>query len=29
MSASLLYHGWGIVGYRYQRTVYAEGRVMF
>jgi len=29
MSTSLLYHGWGIVGYQYQRTVYAEGTVMF
>jgi transposase len=29
MSTSLLYHGWGIVGYQYQRTVYSEGTVMF
>jgi transposase len=29
MSTSLLYHGWGIVGYRYERTVYTGGRVLF
>jgi transposase len=29
MSTSLLYHGWGIVGYQYQRTAYAEGTVRF
>jgi len=29
MSASGLYHGFGIRGYQYERTVYAEGGVMF
>ena len=29
MSTSLFYHGWGIVGYQYQRTVYVEGTVVF
>jgi len=29
MSTSLLYHGWGVVGYQYQRTIYAEGTVVF
>jgi len=29
MSTSLLYHGWGIVGYEYQRTLYVEGMVIF
>jgi transposase len=29
MSTSLLYHGWGIVGYQYQRTLYVEGKVIF
>jgi hypothetical protein len=29
MSTSLLYHGWGIVGYEYQRTVYTGGTVVF
>jgi transposase len=29
MSASLLYHGFGLVGYTYVRTVYEEGNVIF
>lgn len=29
MSTSLLYHGWGIVGYQYQRALYVEGMVIF
>jgi transposase len=29
MSTSLLYHGFSIRGYRYVRTVYADGEVMF
>lgn len=29
MSTSLLYHAFGIRGYQYQRTDYAEGRVVF
>ena len=29
MSTSLLYHGFGIRGYQYRRTTYAEGTVMF
>lgn len=29
MSTSLLYHAFGIRGYQYQRTDYAEGRVIF
>ena len=29
MSTSLLYHGFGIVGYRYIRTDYREGDVIF
>jgi transposase len=29
MSTSLLYHGFGIVGYRYVRTEYREGAVIF
>jgi transposase len=29
MSTSLLYHGFGIRGYRYVRTEYVEGRVVF
>ena len=29
MSTSLLYHGFGIKGYHYVRTDYAEGRVVF
>lgn len=29
MSTSLLYHGFGIVGYRYIRTEYKEGSVIF
>jgi len=29
MSTSLLYHGFGIVGYRYIRTEYREGAVIF
>lgn len=29
MSTSLLYHAFGIRGYRYRRTDYAEGRVVF
>ena len=29
MSTSLLYHGFGIRGYRYVRTEYAEGEVVF
>ncbi len=29
MSTSLLYHGFGIVGYRYIRTKYREGTVIF
>jgi transposase len=29
MSTSLLYHGFGIVGYRYVRTEYREGDVIF
>ena len=29
MSTSLLYHGWGIVGYQYRRTVYSGGKVVF
>lgn len=29
MSTSLLYHGWGIVGYEYRRTLYVEGMVIF
>lgn len=29
MSTSLLYHGFGIRGYRYQRTYYQEGDVLF
>ena len=29
MSTSLLYHGFGIRGYRYLRTEYVEGSVMF
>ena len=29
MSTSLLYHGWGIKGYRYVRSHYSGGRVVF
>jgi len=29
MSTSLLYHGFGLVGYSYMRTVYREGKVIF
>ena len=29
MSTSLLYHGFGIVGYRYIRTEYREGDIIF
>jgi hypothetical protein len=29
MSTSLLSHGWGIVGYQYQRTSYIQGTVVF
>jgi transposase len=29
MSTSLLYHGFGLVGYTYARTVYEEGKVIF
>jgi transposase len=29
MSTALLYHGWGIVGYQYRRTMYFEGKVLF
>jgi hypothetical protein len=29
MSTSLLYHGFGIRGYRYVRTDYFEGEVVF
>ena len=29
MSTSLLYHGFGIVGYKYVRTDYREGDVIF
>lgn len=29
MSTSLLYHGFGLVGYTYVRTAYEEGRVIF
>jgi transposase len=29
MSTSLLYHGFGIVGYKYVRTDYREGGVIF
>lgn len=29
MSTSLLYHGWGIKGYRYVRSHYNGGRVVF
>lgn len=29
MSTSLLYHGFGIIGYRYDRTDYREGNVIF
>ena len=29
MSTSLLYHGWGLRGYRHQRTEFVEGRIVF
>lgn len=29
MSTSLLYHGWGLRGYRYQRTDYLDGGIVF
>ncbi|OPX94795.1 MAG: hypothetical protein A4E58_02450 [Syntrophorhabdus sp. PtaB.Bin006] len=29
MSTSLLYHGFGLVGYTYVKTVYEEGKVIF
>lgn len=29
MSTSLLYHGWGVRGYRYVRTEYVEGSMVF
>jgi len=29
MSTSLLYHGWGLRGYRYQRTEYHAGGILF
>ena len=29
MSTSLLYHGFGLVGYTYVRTAYEEGKVIF
>jgi len=29
MSTSLLYHGFGLVGYRYVRSTYEEGKVIF
>ncbi len=29
MSTSLLYHGFGLVGYRYVRREFREGRVIF
>ena len=29
MSTSLFYHGFGIVGYRYVRTDYQEGDIIF
>jgi len=29
MSTSLLYHGFGIQGYQYVRTIYREGKIIF
>lgn len=29
MSTSLLYHGFGVTGYRYVRTDYREGDIIF
>ena len=29
MSTSLLYHGWGLKGYHYVRTEYAQGKILF
>lgn len=29
MSTSILYHGFGIRGYKYQRTKYEEGKITF
>lgn len=29
MSTSLLYHAWGLRGYRHQRTEYRDGKVHF
>ena len=29
MSASVLYHGFGIRGYQYERTFYEDGKVTF
>ena len=29
MSTSLLYHGFGVVGYNYIRTDYQEGKIVF
>lgn len=29
MSTSLLYHGFGVVGYRYIRTDYQKGNIIF
>jgi len=29
MSTSILYHGFGIRGYRYERTYFAEGDIVF
>jgi hypothetical protein len=29
MSASLLYHGWGLRGYRYLRSAFTDGRIEF
>lgn len=29
MSTSLLYHGWGLIGYRYVRRHYGGGKLIF
>ena len=29
MSTSLLYHGFGIRGYRYEKTEYVQGEIVF
>jgi transposase len=29
MSTSILYHGFGVYGYKYVKTEYREGRVIF